>query len=146
MKKIIIIAAILLNYMVCFGQENSYPKTIVIGSDTVGCVTKAQIIKINNTYLDYAECSDLLSNEQKTTKEQDDLIKKQEAIIASKDKQISIQDSIIVEGKSIVSNDDKIIKKEETQIKFLKIERNVLGIVAVFETLLLGVIYLMAGK
>lgn len=112
-------------------SQTAYPRKAVIDNDTVCILSIEQTRTINKVFVDRDECNELKDSLNSQIKTYDALVKEQKNIISAQDERIVIQKNIINEKDNIIQSDEKLMKKQNRQIKWLKIQRTVFGAVAV---------------
>lgn len=94
---------------------------------------------IDAVFIDRNECEETRDSLYSQVNSYKNLVSLKDTLIRSRQKQIQVQDQIIDEYVKITSNDKKIIEEKEKKIKWLKIQRNVLTIIA----LSLGIVVIL---
>lgn len=115
-------------------SQTDYPKKAVIDGDTVCILSIKQTRTLNNVYIDRDECLELKDSLNSQISNYDTLVADQKAIISSQDRANNINESIILQKDIIIKTDSITMKKQNRKIGWLKLQRNVLGGVAVLST------------
>lgn len=111
-------------------SQVAYPKKVVIDNDTVCIVSIPQIKIVNKVFIDRDELRELNDSLNSELSNYRDLAEGQKQIIITQDQQKEIKDKIILEKDVIIQSDEKLAKKQNRQIGWLKLQRNVLAISA----------------
>lgn len=113
-----------------FSQEG-YPRKIIIDKDTVCAITIAQVDSVNKAFVNNDKCNEEKDSLNSQINNYETLVEGQDRVIASQGKEIEIQKNISAEKDTIIASDEKLLKKQNRQVKWLKLQRNVLaGVVA----------------
>lgn len=126
MKKFIMLAILAILPHLCFSQVG-YPKIIVLESDTVVAISRAQVKNLNLLHINYDFASIQLDSLEKVA---DDC---QELILINKDLQKSIvtKDSLVLNKdstyKAIINVKDENIEKLQRKIKKRTVIGSVIG-------------------
>lgn len=110
-----------------FCQVN-YPQKAVINGDTVCIISISQVDSINVTYIKLDECHEICTVLRAEISNYEELVKTNEVIMESNQKQLEIQKHIIEEKNQVDVQNEEIIKKQKRAIKWLRVERDVLGV------------------
>lgn len=121
----------------CAFSQVDYPRKAVIDKDTVCIISIEQARTINNVFIDRDECNELKDSLSSQVKTYSALVSEQDKLIASQGKEIEIKENIIAEKNVIIESDSKLLKKQNRQVKWLKLQRNIL---AGFAMIVAGVI------
>jgi hypothetical protein len=122
MKKLIMLAILAILPHLCFSQVG-YPRIIVLESDTVVVISRAQVKNLNLLHVNYDFASIQLDSLERVATDCQELIlinKDLQRSIITKDSLVSNKDSVYTE---IITVKDKNINKLERKIK----KRTVIG-------------------
>ena len=122
MKKLIMLAILAILPHLCFSQVG-YPRIIVLESDTVVAISRAQVKNLNLLHVNYDFASIQLDSLERVATDCQELIlinKDLQRSIITKDSLVSNKDSVYTE---IITVKDKNINKLERKIK----KRTVIG-------------------
>lgn len=111
--------------------QQGYPKKLIIEGDTICGITMSQLDSINSIIVNLDECNELKDSIYSQVKVCGDLVNAQKEIISSQDKEIKIQKDIVIEKDKIINIDDTVKKRLERRVKWLKIQRAILTLLAV---------------
>lgn len=81
-------------------------------------------------FVDKYECKELNDSLNSQIATQDKRAESNKKMVNSFEKQLSLQTSIISEKDKIIGNYREVFDKQQSKIRFLKLQRNVLAIVA----------------
>lgn len=108
--------------------QTVYPRKVVIDNDTATLISIEQTKTINKVFVDRDECNELKDSLNSQIKTYDALVKEQKNIITAQDERIEIQKKIVEEKDVIIASDEKLLKKQNRQVKWLKVQRMVLSV------------------
>lgn len=111
--------------------QAAFPRKAVIDNDTVCILSIEQTKVINKVFVDRDECNEMKDSLNSELTNYGDLVQVQKQVIASQDKEIDIHKKIISEKDVIIESDSKLLKKQNRQVQWLKIQRTVLGGIAI---------------
>lgn len=124
MKKFLFTLILFPNYILA-----QYPtKLFVPPSDTIIAITIPQMKIINISYVKLDECKELIDTLKSIVHKQQFAINVQQSAINNYTRQLQISNDIIKNQDTLLGGYRKLDKKNQTQIKLLKIERNTLAI------------------
>lgn len=112
-------------------SQTVYPRKAVIDNDTVCIVSIEQIKIVNKVFVDRDECNELKDSLNSQIKTYGALVKEQNNIISAQDERIEIQKNISAEKDNIIASDEKLLKKQNRQVKWLKVQRTAFGAIAI---------------
>lgn len=112
--------------------QSAFPRKAVIGNDTVCILSIEQVKIVDKVFIDRDECYELRDSLGSQIKNYGILVGQQKEVIASLDKEIEVTNKIVAEKNLILLSDEKLLKKQNRQVKWLRLQRNVLtGVVVV---------------
>jgi hypothetical protein len=126
MKKLIMLAILAILPHLCFSQVG-YPRIIVLESDTVVAISRAQVKNLNLLHVNYDFASIQLDSLERVATDCQELIlinKDLQRSIITKDSLVSNKDSVYTE---IITVKDKNINKLERKIKKRTVIGSVIG-------------------
>ena len=126
MKKLIMLAILAILPHLCFSQVG-YPRIIVLESDTVVVISRAQVKNLNLLHVNYDFASIQLDSLERVATDCQELIlinKDLQRSIITKDSLVSNKDSVYTE---IITVKDKNINKLERKIKKRTVIGSVIG-------------------
>ena len=126
MKKLIMLAILAILPHLCFSQVG-YPRIIVLESDTVVVISRAQVKNLNLLHVNYDFASIQLDSLERVATDCQELIlinKNLQRSIITKDSLVSNKDSVYTE---IITVKDKNINKLERKIKKRTVIGSVIG-------------------
>ena len=126
MKKLIMLVILAILPHLCFSQVG-YPRIIVLESDTVVVISRAQVKNLNLLHVNYDFASIQLDSLEKVATDCQELIlinKDLQRSIITKDSLVSNKDSVYTE---IITVKDKNINKLERKIKKRTVIGSVIG-------------------
>ena len=126
MKKLIMLAILAILPHLCFSQVG-YPRIIVLESDTVVAISRAQVKNLNLLHVNYDFASIQLDSLERVATDCQELIlinKNLQRSIITKDSLVSNKDSVYTE---IITVKDKNINKLERKIKKRTVIGSVIG-------------------
>lgn len=113
-----------------FSQEG-YPRKVIIDKDTVCAISIPQVDSVNKAFIMNDKCKEEKDSLNSQINNYETLVEGQDRVIASQEKEIEIQKNISAEKDTIIASDEKLLKKQNRQVKWLKLQRNIFGAGAV---------------
>lgn len=108
-----------------FSQTDSIRK-VVIGKDTGAFIPMSKVREINTIFIDLDECNEVKDTLQSIIKNYDIAYSKLDSALTFKKMEVNKKDSIILSYEKISKDQETIINKKDWNIKFLKLQRNIL--------------------
>lgn len=114
--------------LLAYSQE-TYPKLILQGSDTLCVLTIPQVKKLNLTFVDLEFNKSLSDTFRIINKRLDFVVNKQSQLISNYENQLLLKNKVIENLDEVSEMYKTLDKKNSRKIKFLKIQRNILSVV-----------------
>lgn len=109
-------------------SQTTYPSKLIVGHDTVCAISLKQVRTINVAYVDLGFYKALSDSFRVILNQQEFIIKEQQKLTNTYDTQLRTKQSIIDNSRAEIVNYTLLNKKSQTQIKWLKVQRNCLAI------------------
>lgn len=112
-----------------FFSQNTWPRRILISNDTVICITPFQLKQANLLFVDgdfYKEMSDTL---RILAVKQQRAINAEQNLVTNYENQLQLKNQIISSFDTVTIGYKYLIKKNDRQIKWLKVQRTTLVVV-----------------